>query len=199
MLKYTRWIASSAPIESSPPLRMWCTVSVAALRCQHLPSRPGSHQQIRVAPSRRLPTLRHLLTISPGNVGRTFDVDDRVHRARVVHLVGRDRRRVGRAGPRVREHLVLRACPCDMPEPRISEMREYWLPMAPLMFSHLGWAGSLGGFSGSNAMWHEPQAVPIRNGGSIEPSARRLTRESLLTSGPWTACRDSLPSSRGCR
>ncbi len=40
-------------------------------------------------------------------------------------------------------------------------MRRYWLPIAPLMFSHLGCAGSAGGFSGSNAMWHEPQDVPI--------------------------------------
>ena len=29
-------------------------------------------------------------------------------------------------------------------------------------------------------MWHEPHAVPIRNGGSIEPSARRLKLLSLL-------------------
>ena len=63
-----------------------------------------------------------------------------------------------------------------MPDPRISEMRRYWLPIAPLMFSHFGRAGSAGGFSGSNAMWHEPQDVPIRNGGSIEPSASRRTR-----------------------
>ena len=65
-----------------------------------------------------------------------------------------------------------------MPEPSSSEMRRYWLPITPLMFSHLGWAGSAGGLSGSNAMWHEPQEVPMRNGGSIEPSASRRTRES---------------------
>ena len=58
-------------------------------------------------------------------------------------------------------------------------MRAYWLPSAPLMFSHSGWAGSFGGFSGSNEMWQEPQAMPIRNGGSIEPSARRFSAESL--------------------
>ncbi len=57
-------------------------------------------------------------------------------------------------------------------------MREYWLPTRPLMFSHFGCAGSLGGLSGSNAMWHEPQVVPIRNGGSYEASASLLTRSS---------------------
>src|SRR5262245_47513297 len=67
----------------------------------------------------------------------------------------------------------------DMPEVRISETREYWLPIAPLMFSQRGLAGSFGGFSGSNAMWHEPQLVPIRNGGSIEPSASRFIPASL--------------------
>ena len=66
-----------------------------------------------------------------------------------------------------------------MPEVRTSEMREYWLPWAPLMFSHFGLAGSLGGLRGSNAMWQEPQAVPMRNGGSIEPSASRLSSLSL--------------------
>ena len=65
-----------------------------------------------------------------------------------------------------------------IPEPSSSEMRRYWLPTAPLMFSHFGRSGSAGGLSGSNAMWQEPQEVPIRNGGSIEPSASRRTRES---------------------
>src|SRR5262245_43223937 len=60
---------------------------------------------------------------------------------------------------------------CGIPEPRSSEMRRYWFPIAPLMFSHFGCAASAGGLSGSNAMWQEPQEVPIRNGGSTEPSA----------------------------
>ena len=47
MLKYTRWIACRAPMLSSPPLRMWCTGSVACDRCQHFPSFPGSHQHSR--------------------------------------------------------------------------------------------------------------------------------------------------------
>ena len=62
-----------------------------------------------------------------------------------------------------------------MPETMISEKREYWLPTSALMFSHFGFAGSAGGLSGSKAMWQEPQEVPIRNGGSIEPSSSRLT------------------------
>src|SRR5438067_12203048 len=46
------------------------------------------------------------------------------------------------------------------------------------MFSQRGCAGSAGGFRGSNAMWHEPHVVPIRNGGSTEASANLLTRSS---------------------
>ena len=53
-------------------------------------------------------------------------------------------------------------------------MRVYWLPTSALRFSHFGLAGSSGGLSGSNAMWQEPQDVPIRKGGSIEPSERRV-------------------------
>ncbi len=72
MLKYTRWMASSAPIESSPPLRMWCTVSLARDCSQHLPSRPGSHQHFVPAAgvAEHAATLRHLMTSSSGNVGR---------------------------------------------------------------------------------------------------------------------------------
>ena len=65
-----------------------------------------------------------------------------------------------------------------MPDTKISEMRRYWLPTVPLMFSHDGLAGSGGGRSGSKAMWQPPHAMPIRNGGSTDPSIRRLTRES---------------------
>src|SRR5687767_8897959 len=71
MLKYTRCTASSEPIESSPPFRMWCTVSVCLLRAQHLPCLPGSHQQARgsaFAPHSLV--LRHLSTTSFANVGR---------------------------------------------------------------------------------------------------------------------------------
>ena len=72
MLKYTRCIASSAPMESSPPFRMWWIVaSVRVLRCQHLPSRCGSHQQLDSGWSfPQAVTLRHLLTTSLGKIGR---------------------------------------------------------------------------------------------------------------------------------
>ena len=72
MLKYTRWIASSTPIESSPPFRMWCTVSGARARSQHFPSRPGSHQHFVSAAgvAGQAVTLRHLITSSPSNCGR---------------------------------------------------------------------------------------------------------------------------------
>src|SRR3546814_11324125 len=75
-----------------------------------------------------------------------------------------------------------------MPEASSSEMRRYWLPIAPLMLAHSGLAGSSGGLSGSKAMWQEPQLVPIRNGGSIAPSARRRTCESA-DAGTSDLCR----------
>src|SRR3546814_6222603 len=75
-----------------------------------------------------------------------------------------------------------------MPEASSSEMRRYWLPIAPLMLAHSGLAGSSGGLSGSKAMWQEPQLVPIRNGGSIAPSASRRTCESA-DAGSSDICR----------
>src|SRR5918997_1280706 len=65
-----------------------------------------------------------------------------------------------------------------MPDPRSSDMRVYWLPMSPWMFSQLGFAGSAGGFRGSKAIWHEPHVVPIRNGGSTDASASLVMRSS---------------------
>src|SRR3546814_20176010 len=75
-----------------------------------------------------------------------------------------------------------------MPEASSSEMRRYWLPIAPLMLAHSGLTGSSGGLSGSKAMWQEPQLVPIRNGGSIAPSASRRTCESA-DAGSSAICR----------
>ena len=69
-----------------------------------------------------------------------------------------------------------------MPEASICDTRLYWLPTSPSMFSHLGLLGSAGGFSGSYEMWQAPHDMPMRNGGSIEPSNKRLKRESPLFS-----------------
>src|SRR3546814_18546244 len=50
---------------------MWCTVSCATLLRQHLPSRPGSHQQlVSGSPASQASTLRHLSTPSLAKVGR---------------------------------------------------------------------------------------------------------------------------------
>ena len=65
-----------------------------------------------------------------------------------------------------------------MPDPNTSDSRLYWAPSSPLMFSGFGFAGSLGGFNGSRLMWQVPQAIPIRNGGSTEPSISLFFRES---------------------
>ena len=124
MLKYTRWMASSAPIESSPPLRMWCTVSVCSDFSQHLLSRSGSHQQSRSDLPSQLVVLRHLSTSSPSNTGRcatlmsalmvpglftwSFGIAE-------VSLVP------GRACANICHSSVLEA----MPETMISEMRVY--------------------------------------------------------------------------
>ena len=77
------------------------TISVWTLRSQHLPSRPGSHQQAGgSAPGRagrRLAPLQHLV-LGERAAG---EVDDRVHRARVRHEVHGERRGVddARAAP----------------------------------------------------------------------------------------------------
>jgi hypothetical protein len=129
-------------------------------------------------PSRRrrsgLAPLGHRLALEHRALGH---VDQGVDGAGVVDLVVRDGRGVGDARAGVGEHLVLEGA-LGMPEPSSSDMRVYWLPIRPLMFSHLGCAGSAGGLSGSKAMWQEPQEVPIRKGGSTEASASLLTRLS---------------------
>ncbi len=106
MLKYTRWIAPSAPIESPPPLRMWWTVSVCTLFSQHLPGLPGSHQQVdSFAPAGQAAALRQRLTLFAGKGGALRDIDQRVDGAGVVHLVVGDRRGVGGAGTGMGEDL----------------------------------------------------------------------------------------------
>ena len=109
MLKYTRWIASSAPIESSPPLRMWCTVSLRA-RLQPALAVAAGLAPALLAVGRRRGARCGLAPLDDVFVakGRPLaEVVNGVDRARVRHLVGRDRGSVGRAGPRVRVHLVL--------------------------------------------------------------------------------------------
>src|SRR3546814_4092335 len=62
---------SSDVCSSDLPLRMWCTVSCATLLRQHLPTRPGSHQQlVSGSPASQASTLRHLSTTSLAKVGR---------------------------------------------------------------------------------------------------------------------------------
>ena len=46
------------------------------------------------------------------------------------------------------------------------------------MFSHAGCSGSAGGLAALNEMWHAPQHIPTRKGGSIDPSIRWFVRES---------------------
>src|SRR6187399_66820 len=164
---------------------MWCTPgrpsvvsSVLVLFTQHLPSRPGSHQHLLWSCSvPQLFALRHLLMTSPGNSARC---DRLVIKFIVPGLltwsceIADVSVTPGRACVNICHSMLV----FGIPEPKSSDMREYWLPTSPLMFSHFGCAGYAGGLSGSNAMWHEPQAVPIRNGGSTEASASLLTRSS---------------------
>src|SRR5512145_1357584 len=181
MLKYTRWIASSAPMLSSPPFRMWCTASCARPLRQHLFCRPGSHQHVSWSSSfcSQLAALRHLTMSSLAWVSRCLVLISAlmvpglftwsVGMAEVSEVPGRACAKICHSGLSV-----------GMPDTISSEMRRYWLPTPPLMFSHLGCSASLGGLSGSKAMWHEPQDVPIRNGGSTAPSASRLVRPSVV-------------------
>ncbi len=106
------------------------------------------------APAAQSATLRHLLTSSSENVGRCLVwmialmvpglLTWSVGIAEVSDVPGR-------ACANICASSVVPA----MPEASTSEMRLYWLPMPPLMFSHLGFAGSFGGCAGSNAMWHD--------------------------------------------
>src|SRR5260370_32127825 len=68
------------------------------------------------------------------------------------------------------------------PDAMISVILVYWFPITPLMFSALGCEGSLGGLSGSKAMWHAPHDIPKYNGGSIEPSRSLEWKRSGWTS-----------------
>src|SRR5690349_11106501 len=61
----------------------------------------------------------------------------------------------------------------ETPDPRIWEKREYWFPTVPEICSSFGFAGSVGGCSGLNAIWQDPHDRPIKNGGSMEPSRMR--------------------------
>ena len=83
---------------------MWWTVSVARLRCQHLLSRPGSHQQLASCLAQAFDPAP-LIDLLVGEGRSRGDVEDRVDRPGVVHLVGGNRRGVGGTRSRVRKHL----------------------------------------------------------------------------------------------
>src|SRR5215203_51096 len=173
-------MASRAPIESSPPFKMWWTASTASLRSLHFPALPGSHQQVSGSePGAQLATGRHLTTFSPSKVGRWAKL------MRAFMVPGLCTRSLGMAEvSTVPGRSCEKSCHSKLslgvPEAMISEERTYWLPTAPFRFSQRGLDGSLGGLSGSNAMWQAPQAMPMRNGGSIDASARWLTFMSGL-------------------
>ena len=194
-----------------PPILAGVLSSLRVLRCQHLLSRPGSHQHFSSSFSApQVSTLRHLLIISPVKVGRC----DRLMIALMVPGlftwscgIAEVSRTPGRACANTCHSRLVRA----IPEPKSSDIRVYWLPIRPLMFSHRGRAGFTGGLRGSNAMWHEPQVVPMRYGGSTDASASLLTLASegmpvCLTSfllkpsqpaEPALSCRHFFASKRG--
>ena len=72
----------------------------AASTCCRAPARTSSWRPASC--SSRLAPADDLLA---RELGTNLGVDDRVHRAGVVNLIGRDRRGVGRTRPRMREHL----------------------------------------------------------------------------------------------
>src|SRR6266508_526267 len=135
-------------------------------RRQHLLVRPGSHQQRSSSPSvAHVSTLRHLVIASPVNVGRC----DKLMIALIVPgllILSCEIAEVSVTPGRACANICHSRLVVGIPEPSSSPIRVYWLPISPLMFTHSGWAGSFGGFAGSNAMWHDPHVVPIRNGGS---------------------------------
>src|SRR5262245_39967654 len=117
-------MASSAPMLSSVPLRMWCTRSLFCDRSQHFPSLPGSHQQARSsAPAAHDVTGRHLITCS-SNVGRCarFMIGFIVPGLLTESLGIPD---VSTVPGRVCENVCHSMLLSDIPEAKISEMRPY--------------------------------------------------------------------------
>src|SRR6187397_483404 len=125
---------------SSPPLRMFGTISCSSLCFQHLLSLPGSHQQSEsLLPAGQLATLCHLITscgcsgrlpklmiafIVPGLFTPSFATAE-------VSTVP------GRACEKICHSRLL----VDIPEAMISDMRLYWLPTRASMFSQVGCSG----------------------------------------------------------
>src|SRR5215212_827740 len=166
-------MASSAPIESSPPLRMWKTSPSSELHCRHLPGLPGSHQQVSSEGGQE-ETGRHLATFSLKPWGR----EAKLMMAFIVPGLctpSLGMAEVSTEPGRSCEKSCHSGLSTGIPEAMISELRRYWLPIRSLRFSHCGLAVSFGGLTGLNAMWQAPQDMPIRKGGSIEGSPRWLT------------------------
>src|SRR3546814_8687285 len=126
---------------------MWCTVSCATPLRQHLPSRPGSHQHaVSGSPGSQAVTLRHLSTTSLAKVGRwrklmmAFIVPGLLTWSLGIA-------EVSLVPGRACANTWYSSDAGGMPEASSSEMRRYWLPIAPLMLAHSGLAGSSGGRS----------------------------------------------------
>src|SRR5512134_2486846 len=118
---------------------MWCTSSCARPLRQHFASRVGSHQQVSFSVSSfsQEVTLRHLMMSSPGKVGRCAVL--------MIALIvpGLFSWSVGIADVSdVPGRACANTCHCRLsvgiPDTRISEIREYWLPTSPLMLLHCG-------------------------------------------------------------
>ena len=97
---------------------------------------------------------------------RGAELVHRVHRPRIVDVVGRDERRVERAGTRRVEQLVEEAAagwrsPCQL---KMRSTQKYWAPTFELRFSHRGFSGSAGGFDRVRSDVAEParHADPVR-------------------------------------
>ena len=124
------------------------TISVFRLFSQHLPSRPGSHQQVSgSAPASQAAALRHFST-SSSKSGR------RAKLMMAFMVPGLETKSIGSAEvstmPGRARAMSCHSSRCgERPLPRSSETRLYWLPTSASMFSQAGCVGSSGGFSGS--------------------------------------------------
>ncbi len=87
-------------LERTLPALVLATRFAPAGLASALPASPAGHDS----------ALRHFTTCSLSNCRPHARVDDRVHRAGVVDLVARDRRRVGRARDACTRTSALRAC-----------------------------------------------------------------------------------------
>ncbi len=118
-------------MESAPSLRMWAT-GISGFRAGKRERAAGQFLRVRDA-------------LALG------EEEDGIDRVRIVDVIGRDARGVGRAGRLRLQYLVEEAALLHVAA-KTFPSRMYWLPIAEARFSQRGFSGSAGGLVGNGAM-----------------------------------------------